>query len=219
VGNLSGRTVCILGIVMAAVAVAGCASASARQNPISHAIGPVTKPAVPSTMSTPAPLFQRAALDCTSNTLGAEFRGGGYGGGNDFGGIWIWNTTSQPCTLHGSVAFAAYLPDGFRDPAAETNGTVSFRPTTLPPNMTAPPDNADPSDYIFAGLMGSERDDPTQPNGLCRPQDEQTPATLALSLGTASLEVRNYAAGSPVKAIYGCHGRVLLEGVTGPLTG
>lgn len=184
---------------------------------LSRATEPVTKPAVPPTVSTPTPPFQSSAPDCTANFVHAEFRGGGYGGGNDFGGIWIWNPQSQPCTLRGRVAFAAYLSDGSPDPGAVINGTVTFSPTTLPANMPAPQNNADPSNYLVAALMGPERDDPGQPNGLCRSQDELTPATLALTLGTVSLRLRNQDADSQVKAIYGCQGRVLLESVTGPL--
>lgn len=184
----------LLGIVLAA-AVAGCTSPATK-----HATAPVP------------------TRDCASDALGAEFRGGGYGGGSDFGGIWIWNATSRPCILRGRVAFAAHFSDGSLDPAAQINGTVSLSPTTLPAKMTPPPDNADNASYLFAGLMGFERDDPRQPNGLCRTEDEQTPATLTLTVGTALLNVRNLAANAQAKAVYGCHGRVLLEDLTGPST-
>jgi hypothetical protein len=186
---------------------------------LSRATAPVTKPAVPPTVSTPTSPFQPSAPNCTSDSVRAEFRGGGHGGGNDFGGVWIWNPQAQPCTLRGQVAFAAYLADGSRDLGAVTNRTVSFPPTTLPANMRAPANNADGSGYTIAGLMGPERDDPAQPNGVCRSQDELTPDTLELTLGTMSLRAPNHDANSDVKAIYGCHGRVLLEDVTGPLIG
>jgi hypothetical protein len=185
---------------------------------LSRATAPVTKPAIPPIMSTPAPPFQPSAGECTSGAVRAEFRGGGYGGGNDFGGIWIWNPQSQPCTLRGQVAFAAYFADGSRDLGAVINRTVSFPATTLPANMPAPGNNTDPSGYMVAGLMGPERDDPAQPNGVCRSEDELSPATLELTLGTVSLRVRNQAANSDVTAIYGCDGQVLLEDVTGPLS-
>lgn len=183
---------------------------------LTRATDPVTKPAVPPTLSTPTPPYQPSASDCTSDSVRAEFRGGGYGTGNDFGGIWIWNPQTQPCTLRGRVAFTAYLPDGSRDLGAVINRTVTFPPTTLPPNMPTPRNNADPSGYTVALLMGPERDDPAQPDGLCR--SELAPFTLQLTLGTVSLRVRNQATNSNVKAVYGCHGRVLLEGVIGPLS-
>jgi hypothetical protein len=198
------------------VAKRNSANAECKQL-LSRATEPVTIP-VPPAMSTPTPPFLPSASECTSDAVRAEFRGGENGGGNDFGAIWIWNPESQPCTLRGQVAFAAYLADASRDLGAVINGTVSFPPTTLPANMPAPPNNADPSNYMFAGLMGPERDDPTQPNGLCRSQDKLAPATLGLNLGTVSFRVRNEDVNADVKAVYGCHGRILLESVTGPFS-
>jgi hypothetical protein len=170
----------------------------------------------PATQPTPRPPFEPSARECTSDSVRAEFRGGGYGGGNDFGLVWIWNPQPQPCSIRGQVAFAAYFASGSRDPAAVVNGTVSFPPTTLPAHMPAPGSTSDPTTYLVATFIGPERDDPAQPDGACRAGDELTPATLELTLGTVSVRVRNQAANSDVKAMYGCHGQVLLAGVAGP---
>ena len=60
--------------------------------------------------------------------------------------------------------------------------------------------------------MGPERDDPTQPNGLCRAIDKLSPATLTLTIGSTPITVKNADPASATnKSIYGCHGRILLE--------
>ena len=87
--------------------------------------------------------------------------------------------------------------------------------------MIRPRESADPSGYLVATVMGPERDDPMQPDGLCRSQDELTPAVLVLSIGRVTLRIRNQDLASPAirgisRAVHGCHGRVLLEGLAGP---
>jgi hypothetical protein len=66
-------------------------------------------------------------------------------------------------------------------------------------------------------MMGFERDDGTQPDALCRPRDEGTPAVLDLSVGAVTVTATNADPGSPQStSIYGCHGRVSLEALYGP---
>jgi hypothetical protein len=138
--------------------------------------------------------------------------GGGVGTGNDFGSIVIWNLSGRPCRLTGRVTFTAYYASGARDVNAHPNGTpppVSF---VLPERMRPFRDGDDPSRYLVADLMAPERDDPTQPNGLCQRQDQLSPANLVLTIGAVTLRVDNGDADArQTKTIYGCHGRVLLE--------
>jgi hypothetical protein len=184
---------------------------------LSHAI--VTKPVPPpGNYIRPSPSSTRpAAADCRSSQLGARFVGGGFGTGNDFGEIVIWNAGTRPCRLHGPVSFAAYYADASRDRKATVNRPITATPSTLPGRMPAPRDGQDPAGYLVAGLMGPERDDPAQPNALCRPRDEGTPASLELSIGSITVQVTNKDSGSPQNtSIYGCHGTVLLVDVRGP---
>lgn len=158
---------------------------------------------------------------CRTHDLGARFQAGGYGGGNDFGFIEIWNPGTAQCRLAGTVTFAAFFADGTTDLNARPNRPLAPLNMTLPARMIQPREGADPSKYLVAALMGSERDDPARPDGLCHPQDELTPATLVLSIGRVTLRIRNLDPASPAslgisRAVYGCHGQVLLEDLTGP---
>lgn len=135
----------------------------------------------------------------------------------DGGEILIWNPGPGACRVRGRVAFAAYDTDGSRTgnavAARSAPASVSI---TLPRGMAAPR-GGDPTRYLSAIMIGAERDDPAGPRGLCRRRDEVTPATLALSLGAITIRVTNYDSGdAQVRAIYGCHGRVLLASVRGP---
>jgi hypothetical protein len=201
-----------------AVPVAKRSSALAECNRLlSRATDPVTKPVLPSATALTSPPLQPAAPDCVSGQLGARFIGGGGGGGNDFGEIVIWNPGAEPCQLHGHVRFAGYYPDGSRDSHAVMAHPLTSAVVTLPSNMPPYRDLQDQSGYLAALLMGPERDDPSQPNALCRPQDEGTPAVLVLSLGSVTIRATNEDRESPQNtSVYGCHGRVLLEGIEGP---
>jgi hypothetical protein len=154
---------------------------------------------------------------CRTRDLGSRFQGGGYGGGNDFGAIQIWNAGPTRCRLGGAVTLTALFANGATDPNVEPNGHLLPLTVTLPAQMSPPTEGTEPARYLVAYLMGPERDDPAQPNGICRAQDEMAPATFELSIGTVTLVVRNQDPAAPQNhAVYGCHGRVLLEGVTPP---
>jgi hypothetical protein len=161
---------------------------------------------------------------CRIHDLGARFQAGGYGGGNDFGSVEIWNPGTAQCRLAGTVTFTAFFADGNADPNARPNWRLTPLGVTLPAHMIQPPEGADPSGYLVATLMAPERDDPAQPDGLCRPRDEMPPAAFVLSIGRETLRIRNLDPASPAslgrsRAVYGCHGEVLLEDLTGPQAG
>jgi hypothetical protein len=199
-----------------AVPAAKRSSAAAECNRLlSKATDPVTKPALPDSPSVPPTTTTGpAAKECTAAQLRARFAGGGRATGNDFGAIEVWNPSTRPCQVHGAVAFAAYYADSSLDRNAIINGAITVAPVTLPSNRPTPRDGKELSGYLMGFLMGPERDDPTQPNALCRPRDEGTPATLVLTIGSISLRVTNHDAGSAqITAVYGCHGSVLLESV------
>jgi hypothetical protein len=160
---------------------------------------------------------QPPAPDCDTSKLSARFVGGGYGGGSDFGAIVVWNTGPRPCQLRGSVGFAAYYPGGIRDPNASVVRSMTSGLVRLPPVMPQPRDGQDLSGYLTAYLMGLERDDASQPNALCRKQDELHPSRLVLTIGSETLPVTNLDPRSvQVTSIYGCHGWVLLEDLQAP---
>ena len=200
-----------------AVPAAKRSNANAECNSLlSRATNPVTKPVMPTESTTP-PAAQPPAPDCASSHLDARFVGGGYATGSDFGEIVIWNRGPEPCQLHGRVRFAGYYPDGSRDPNAVTEHPMTTGRITLPSNMPAPRDGHDLSDYPAALMMGFERDDPDQPDALCRSQDEGTPALLVLGVGSVTMRTANEDPGSGrITSIYGCHGRVLLEDLQRP---
>lgn len=136
------------------------------------------------------------------------------GTGNDFGSIVIRNTALQACRIAGAVAFSALFKDGRRDAMAAPNRRPAPVDVVLPANMTPYRDGASQAGYLVADLMGPERDDPSQPDALCREQDKLAPAVLVLRLGPLTFRVANSDPQSPQgEQVYGCHGRILLEEV------
>lgn len=182
----------------------------------SSGIAPVTKPTPSAALSTPT--HSTIAPTCIQRSLSARFLGAGYESGNDFGMIVIWNPDAAPCQLGGTERFAGYDTDGSRDMNAISNRPGVARAVALPARMSAPRDGKfNAGTYLIAYLQGTERDDSAQPNGLCRPSDEGTPATFVLGIGSLTFTVRNAdPQAMQVHAVYGCHGRVLFEGVEGP---
>jgi hypothetical protein len=223
--QLVGGTVAALAAIgVAAAACAGGSSPGGRPPGIGSrpARQGLASPAASGSAASPVDPTgsRRHVVACTSIELGARFAGGGFGGGNDFGGIWIWNPGPRPCRLSGAITFTAYYAGGAFDRNAVANRPVPPLSATLPARMPRPHDGADPSAYLIAFLMGPERDDPTQPDALCRTQDKLSPATLVLSIGTVTVRVANNDPGAVQNTtVYGCHGRVLFEDVRGPLAG
>lgn len=171
----------------------------------------------PSTASAnPTPKDGSPIVPCRTGDLRARFVSGGLGTGNDFGGIAAWNVAKHRCRLTGAVHFAAYYADGSLDRNAGPSSTPGPVSVLLQPGMTPYMDGTDGPTYLFAELQGLERDDPGQPDGMCRVQDKISPATLELRIGSVSLRVFNHDPNGDIKAIYGCHGRVLLNVVHGP---
>lgn len=134
----------------------------------------------------------------------------------DFASAWIWNRTDEPCTVTRPVSFRAYYADGTLDRNAAVDRRVSLRAATLPARMSPVNEQSDSERYLVVLLSGAERDDPTSPDGECHRIDERTPATLVVELGTLVVRIHNVAADGT--HLYGCHGRVFLAGVSGPLT-
>jgi hypothetical protein len=212
---------CVLVLFIATI-MTGCVVTSGPGTPgsaSSRSQVPSTSPAS-SASAFPAATSAVMPAACRTRDLGARFQGGGYGGGNDIGSIQIWNAGATNCRLAGAVTFAGFFANGATDPEVQPNQPLPPLTVTLPAHMRPAKEGADPTPYLVAFLDGPERDDPTQPSGLCRPQDELTPATLDLSIGDVTLVVPNQdpaAAGlGEIHAVYGCHGRVLLEDVTAP---
>ncbi len=135
--------------------------------------------------------------------------------GNDFGSIVAWNPTGTACQVKGLVSFIAFFASGRRDHRATINGTLRPVNLTLRPSMPTFHDGENHAGYLTAELMGPERDDPHQPNGLCRARDERAPAVLRVQIGSIVLRVRNHDRHSlaSMDHLYGCHGQVLLERV------
>lgn len=197
---------------------AAVSTGSARSQAAGHR--PTAWPSAHSPAATPTSQASTPAA-CRAHDLGARFQAGGYGGGNDFGSIEIWNPGTAQCRLAGTVNFAAFFADGTTDLNARPNRPLAPLNMTLPARMIQPREGVDPSGYLVAALMGPERDDPAQPAGVCRPQDELTPTTLVLSIGRVTLRIRNLDPASPAspgisRAVHGCRGQVLLEDLTGP---
>lgn len=155
-----------------------------------------------------------AVARCRRPNVRARLVAGGLGTGNDFGFIVAWNVGTTRCRIAGAVTFSAYFSDGRRDGQAQPNRQPPPVDVVLPAGMPTYRDGSNQAGYLVAELMGPERDDPRQPDGLCRDQDKLAPATLVLGLGPTTLRVAN-ADGRSRQAtqVYGCHGRVLLEHV------
>ena len=168
---------------------------------------------------THAPRLTAPIPTCQTLNLRATYRGGGLGTGNDFGSIVVWNTGPRPCALSGRVGFSAWLADGARDAAAGTEKTVTVA-ATLAPRTPQPTPGADLSQgsYLQALLTAPERDDPGQPDGLCRTRDKLTPKVLRLTIKAIALDVPNHDphADGRLRSLYGCHGRMTLTGIEPP---
>lgn len=215
----------MIGVAAAVTLMTACASQVGRVGTTAKAASSTSvahpPPDVAAVRSRAVTLTSPATLpsvpDCIAGHLNARFVGGGFGTGDDFGAVVIWNSGAQPCRLHGQVSLAGYYADGSKDHNAVMAHPIVTGFITLPSRMPPPRDGQDQSDYLVAFMMGTERDDRAQPDALCRPHDEGTPSALVLSVGSMTIRTTNMDAGSAqVRSIYGCHGRVLLEDLQGP---
>ena len=152
---------------------------------------------------------------CRTGDLAAVFSGGGFGTGNDFGSLIIWNHSPARCELSGVPKFSAYYRDGRRDRHVEVNEPWRPLHIVLPGHMPAFVRPRGLAGYVMAVLIGPERDDPARRDGTCREADKRGPARLILELDAAVVNVRNRDPDprSDVDAVFGCHGRVLLGDV------
>jgi len=121
---------------------------------------------------------------CAPTQLAVDFRGGGAGAGNDFGGLVFRDIGAMPCKLAGTVSVTGIGAAG----GADTR-TITARftgPGVLSPHAPRVPAGAAPSlgelDYWWA-LMAEYRDGPT-PSGLCA--QRVTPAAWRVTLWRGS---------------------------------
>lgn|GEM_PF-5012335 len=167
----------------------------------------VPTPALPS--SIPAP----TAPTCRVSQLGLAYRGGGFGGGLDFGRILIRDTSASPCTLVGTVGITPVDGSGRPIPlssgplVASLAGTLLLTPNAVPPpgGQPVPPGTVEAE----VALTGDERDDPVASTGAtCAPANEVQPAAWRLSMLDGSLIVANRDASAPSDApsLYACRG-------------
>jgi hypothetical protein len=178
-------------------------TASSRSQPASPS--PAASPSADTPAATPSVQAGRPAA-CRTRDLGARYRAGGYATGNDFGYIEIWNPGPAPCRLAGTVTVAAFFANGTIDRNARIGRPGQTLAQTLPARMARPGGHADLSRYVVATLMASEN--------VCRAQDELTPATLELSIGSVTFRVRNHDPAAPAgfpRGVYGCQGMVALS--------
>lgn len=161
---------------------------------------------------------------CRRQRLRAQFGEGGNGTGDDFGSVLIRNVSVVRCSIKGRLRFSAFSAAGVKD----TNTSVARprRPRTyvLPPRLPRYLHQRDPRGYLDAVLTGADRDDPGQPNGLCRHADEQAPVTLVVGIGKLTFRVANkeprswYSQPDSPRpgAVYGCHGSIELTSLIAP---
>ena len=168
---------------------------------------------------TPERLSHAAASRCPPAQLIARFQAGGLGAGNDFGNIEIRNVGPARCRIAGRVRFAAYFASGLRDVNAVTRRrTVVSAVLPVESQWRQRPRRSGLLDVI---ISGEYRDDPNQPDGLCRPVDEGHPLNLVVRIGERGFTVTNYSPRRRDPAynltwVEGCHGDLALAGLVRP---
>jgi hypothetical protein len=161
---------------------------------------------------------------CRRDQLRAQFGEGGNGTGSDFAGILIRNVSEAPCSVKGRLAFTAYSAVGIRDANTSIAQPRSPRTYVLPAKVARYTRQRNPRGYLDALLMGQERDDPTQPNAVCRTKDERAPAVLVIRIGLLRFRVTNDGPRSDYPqpnsprpgAVYGCHGIIQFNALIPP---
>ena len=66
-------------------------------------------------------------------------------------------------------------------------------------------------------LSGAARDDPTQPDGMCRAAEEETPSRWGGTIGSVVLQFPNLGDPGPnnIPSVYGCHGAIGVAALLG----
>jgi hypothetical protein len=153
---------------------------------------------------------------CTASQLALDYRGGGFGAGNDFGGIVFRDTSAAPCQLAGTVRLtgldATGQPDTGTITAAMAGPGVLSPKAPLVPAYGAPA----PGQLVYLWSLGAEYRDGSTASGLCaRPV---TPAAWRVTLaGPGTFVVRDVAPGrnggvSPTGGLITCAGNVRTAG-------
>lgn len=154
------------------------------------------------------------ASACTAAQLAVDFRDGGAGAGNDFGGIVFRDVSAAPCKLAGTVSVTGIGAAGNAD-----TRTIMARftgPGVLSPHAPKVPAGAAPSPGELAywwSLMAAYRDDPSASNGLCQPH-WVIPVAWRVTLWRASTftvpnaDHGNAAGWDPTGSLITCQGNV-----------
>ena len=134
----------------------------------------------------------RAAPACLRSQLTLTYRGGGFGAGNDFGGIIIRDTSPRPCRLTGRARVTGLGAHG--RPVTNTVAARITSPGVLSPRAAPIPAHAGPPAGELAydwGLAAEYRDGPAGVDrGYCQPL-WVIPAAWRVSLGGGTVIVRN----------------------------
>lgn len=200
--RLSIRKVAAVTLLTGLAGTAGCASGAGGTPALAGAATSVTTgTARPGT--------------CLKSQLALDYRGGGFGAGNDFGGIVFRDTSVVPCQLAGTVRLTGL--DAAGQPDTGTITAPMAGPGVLSPK--APPVPAysapAPGQLVYLWLLGAEYRDGSTPGGLCaRPV---TPAAWRVTLDPGTFVVRNAAPGrsggvSPAGGLITCAGNVRTAG-------
>ncbi len=118
-----------------------------------------------------------AAPACTGRQLSASYGAGGVGTGNDFSRLVIRNASASRCELRGPVTVTGLDERG-------RSVTASVRAAMPAPIVL------DRASTATVGLAAGYRDDPSAPNGLCRPH-WVAPYSWRLEVAGRQLTVRN----------------------------
>lgn len=187
-----------------ALTLAGCSGSSSPQapprNPTSSA---------PST-SGPVELAQL----CATRDISVRLLGGQLATGKDLVSAGLTNTSSVACLLSGRLHFAAYFASGRRDHNAFVAADPGFASSlgSEPVNLVVAAGRS-----VTIVFSGAQRDDPAQPDGMCRAADEETPSRLVVTIGSLTLQIRNLGDPGPnnIPSVYGCHGAIGVAALLG----
>lgn len=181
------------------------------------------RPTLPRGVTTTPPTTKPTGPSCVPSHLAWDFRGGGRGTGNDFGGIVARNTGSITCQLTGSVQVSAldthlHPIELFRPLQTETVPAGVVLSTDAPRwlgSQQVPPGVF----YADIYLIGAERDNP-KTGQMCSATDEVTPANWQVSLLGTSWIVANHDPGDgpsdqpDVPSLYACLGAFNTAGIS-----